>query len=77
MLFRWKYANIIFYAGISCWIVITILMRIKTLEAFGQKKFLVLLELLGLGFVLDCLCALACIRNESEGMTDAASEKDK
>ena len=57
---------ILMYAWLAVWVVITVLMRMKTMEAFGQKKLLGLLELLGLGFVLDCICALACIRNEKE-----------
>ncbi len=60
------HGEIVVFAGAAAWVVITVLMRMKTLEAFGQKKFLCLLEFLGLGFVLDCICALACIRNEKE-----------
>ncbi len=61
-----KYKEILMIAGLLAWVVITVLMRMKTMEAFGQKKLLGLLELLGLGFVLDCICALACRRIEAE-----------
>lgn len=47
-------------------LVNTVLMRMKTMEAFGKNKFLGLLELLGLGLVLDWVCALSCIREEAE-----------
>lgn len=49
-----------------CWVMITVRMRMKTMEAFGQNKLLGLLELLGLGFVLDCFCAITCLRMDEE-----------
>ena len=54
------------YAGLSVWIVITVLMRMKTMEAFGLNKFLGLLELLGMCIVLDFFCVRASIRAEAE-----------
>ena len=65
--------KIILYFGMFVWVVITAVMRIKTLEFFGQKKILVLLEFLGLGFVLDCICALAFRRSEAERIQDEMS----
>ena len=44
-------------AALAVWLINTVRMRMNTLETFGQKRILGLLELLGLGFVLDCLCA--------------------
>lgn len=62
-----KCKEILMLAGLLIWAVITVLMRMKTMETFGYKKFLGLLELLGLGFLLDCLCAFAADRSKREG----------
>ena len=61
----------VIYTPLAVWVVITIRMRMKTLEAFGQNKFLVLLEFLGLGIVLDCICALASRRIEEDSKPNA------
>ena len=59
--------SILIYAGLAVWAVNTVIMRLKTLETFGQKKRLVLLEFPGLGFVLDCICALSCRKKDAQG----------
>ena len=58
--------RILMYAGLLVWVVITVLMRMNTMEAFGLNKFLGLLDLHGLGIVLDFLCAYMSIRAEAE-----------
>ena len=66
--FSWSHEifRILMYAGLLVWVVITVLMRMNTMEAFGLNKFLGLLELFGLGVVLDFLCARTSIRTEAE-----------
>lgn len=63
---RYEIFRILMYAGLLVWGMITVLMRMKTMEAFGLNKFLGLLELLGLCIVLDLLCAYSSIRAETE-----------